>query len=121
MLIPTQSRLISSLRALNRKWRSHAEAAGPARREDPLLGRLGETIRHTWHLGVTSFGGPPVHFQIFYTRFVEQEKWVDEQTVHIYLAKDCYSEKLIDAYSTKSCLPYARVFQGRPLQRCYSA
>ena len=48
-----------------------------------MLGRLGEAIRHTWYLGFTSFGGPPVHFQIFHTRFVEQEKWVDEQTVHI--------------------------------------
>lgn len=53
-----------------------------------MLGRLSETIRHTWYLGFTSFGGPPVHFQIFHTRFVEQEKWVDEQTVHICLAED---------------------------------
>lgn len=120
MLIPTRSRLASSLRALNRKWRSHAEATGPGRRKDRMLGRLSETIRHTWYLGFTSFGGPPVHFQIFHTRFVEQEKWVDEQTVHICLAEDSYSEKLIDTHSTKSCLPYARVFPGRPLQRCYS-
>lgn len=92
MLVPTRSRLISSLRALNRKRRSHAEAAGPGRRDNPMLGRLGEAIRHTWYLGFTSFGGPPVHFQIFHTRFVEQ-KWVDEQTVHIYLAKDYYRKR----------------------------
>lgn len=53
-------------------------------------------------MGITAFGGPPVHFQIvrvqhlqyssrqsftdkpefqFYKKFVEQEKWIDEQTV----------------------------------------
>ncbi|PLB52303.1 hypothetical protein P170DRAFT_453733 [Aspergillus steynii IBT 23096] len=74
MLLPTRSRPIASLRALHRSWRSHAGAT------DPLLGRLGEVVRHTWYLGFTSFGGPPVHFQIFHARFVEQEKWVDEQT-----------------------------------------
>lgn len=40
-----------------------------------------------WDLGFTSFGGPPVHFQILHRRFVEGagfgggSKWVDEQTV----------------------------------------
>jgi chromate transport protein ChrA len=36
-------------------------------------------------LGLTAFGGPPVHFQILYKRFVEgsggRTKWIDEQTV----------------------------------------
>ncbi|KAF3230904.1 hypothetical protein TWF191_008746 [Orbilia oligospora] len=32
-----------------------------------------------WHLGFTAFGGPPVHFQIFHTRFVDRLKWIDEQ------------------------------------------
>jgi hypothetical protein len=90
MLHPTQSRLISSLRALNRKWRSHEGATDPARVEEPLFGRLIEVVRHTWYLGFTSFGGPPVHFQIFHTRFVEKEKWVDEQTVGIHLSEDWY-------------------------------
>ncbi|RDH19789.1 hypothetical protein M747DRAFT_342065 [Aspergillus niger ATCC 13496] len=80
MLLLTHSRPISSLRALHRSWRSHAGATDPARAEEPLLERLGEVVRHTWYLGFTSFGGPPVHFQIFHARFVEQEKWVDEQT-----------------------------------------
>ncbi|OJJ51930.1 hypothetical protein ASPSYDRAFT_96054 [Aspergillus sydowii CBS 593.65] len=80
MLLLTRSRLVSSLRALNRKWRSHAGATESAYAKVPLLGRLSEVVRHTWYLGFTSFGGPPVHFQIFYARFVEKEKWVDEQT-----------------------------------------
>ncbi|CEL07110.1 Putative Chromate ion transporter (Eurofung) [Aspergillus calidoustus] len=80
MLLPTRSRLSSSLQALNRKYRSHGGAASPARAEEPLLGRLSEVVRHTWYLGFTSFGGPPVHFQILHARFVEREKWVDEQT-----------------------------------------
>ncbi|OJJ01789.1 hypothetical protein ASPVEDRAFT_192075 [Aspergillus versicolor CBS 583.65] len=80
MLLPTRSQPMSSLRALHRSWRSNAGATDPARAGEPLLGRLGEVVRHTWYLGFTSFGGPPVHFQIFHARFVEQEKWVDEQT-----------------------------------------
>lgn len=26
--------------------------------------RLGSTVRQNWHMGFTSFGGPPVHFKI---------------------------------------------------------
>lgn len=81
MLFPTQSRPLSSLRALHRKWRSHGGAGAnrpPA--NDSLQSRLIEVVRQTWYLGFTSFGGPPVHFQIFHARFVEKEKWVDEQT-----------------------------------------
>ncbi|OJJ77438.1 hypothetical protein ASPBRDRAFT_190746 [Aspergillus brasiliensis CBS 101740] len=59
MLPPTRSRPISFLRALHRSWRSHAGATDPARTGEPLLGRLGEVVRHTWYLGFTSFGGPP--------------------------------------------------------------
>ncbi|KAK4446692.1 chromate transporter-domain-containing protein [Podospora aff. communis PSN243] len=32
-----------------------------------------------WDLGFTAFGGPPVHFKIYYDRFVVKEKWIDEQ------------------------------------------
>lgn len=86
MLLLTRSRLASSLRELNRTWRSHV-GANPGRAEEPLFGRLSEVVRHTWYLGFTAFGGPPVHFQIFHARFVEKEKWVDEQTVGaIYLS-----------------------------------
>ncbi|RMY71783.1 hypothetical protein D0864_10567 [Hortaea werneckii] len=37
-------------------------------------------LLHNWHLGVTSFGGPTVHFQIFNRLFVEKYQWLDEQS-----------------------------------------
>lgn len=50
-----------------------------------LAWRLSEVLVRTWDLGFTAFGGPPVHFQILYGRFVEGigagSKWIDEQTV----------------------------------------
>ncbi|KAH7104402.1 putative chromate ion transporter [Auriculariales sp. MPI-PUGE-AT-0066] len=46
-----------------------------------LMSRLREVFVHTWDLGLTSFGGPPVHFQIFHERFVQGDlHWLDEQT-----------------------------------------
>lgn len=55
---------------------------------------VAEVVSSTWDLGFTAFGGPPVHFQILYRRFVMKEDsaepgtaapgkagWVDEQTV----------------------------------------
>ncbi|KAM5355190.1 hypothetical protein ACJ41O_001836 [Fusarium nematophilum] len=41
--------------------------------------RLGSTVRQNWHMGFTSFGGPPVHFKIFYDKFAVRLRWVDEQ------------------------------------------
>lgn len=47
--------------------------------------RLVEVVNETWYLGLTAFGGPPVHFQIFHKKFVEHKEgrdpWLDEQTV----------------------------------------
>lgn len=47
--------------------------------------RVVEVVKETWYLGFTSFGGPPVHFQIFHKKFVERREnevpWLDEQTV----------------------------------------
>ncbi|PNP50916.1 hypothetical protein THARTR1_08537 [Trichoderma harzianum] len=37
------------------------------------------TIRNNWHLGMTAFGGPPVHFKIFHDKFVLKLNWIDEQ------------------------------------------
>ncbi|KAK0657378.1 chromate transporter-domain-containing protein [Cercophora newfieldiana] len=37
------------------------------------------TVRETWYLGFTSFGGPPVHFKIFHDKFVQKLQWIDEQ------------------------------------------
>lgn len=89
MLLPAPlSRYSSSLRLLRRKWRSRLESRqNPNRNQntDSLLSRLVDVFLRTWDLGFTSFGGPPVHFQILHARFVEgkggKEKWVDEQTV----------------------------------------
>ncbi|KAI1380922.1 chromate transporter-domain-containing protein [Hypoxylon crocopeplum] len=41
--------------------------------------RARETLVANWHLGLTSFGGPPVHFKIFHAKFVRKLKWIDEQ------------------------------------------
>ncbi|KAK5942154.1 hypothetical protein PMZ80_006109 [Knufia obscura] len=49
-----------------------------------LLDRISEVVKATWYLGFTAFGGPPVHFQIFHKKFVEEKDgrtpWIDEQT-----------------------------------------
>ena len=52
-------------------------------RAEPLRKRLLAVFKGTWDLGVVSFGGPPVHFQIFHRRFVQRDKhgWVSEHTV----------------------------------------
>ncbi|KZL63867.1 chromate transporter [Colletotrichum incanum] len=44
-----------------------------------LGGKLWSTIRTNCHLGLTSFGGPPVHFKIFHDKFVLKLLWIDEQ------------------------------------------
>ncbi|KAI9674087.1 MAG: hypothetical protein M1817_001905 [Caeruleum heppii] len=38
-----------------------------------------DMLKHNWHLGFTAFGGPPVHFQIFHKKFVDELHWIDEQ------------------------------------------
>ncbi|KAK2001538.1 hypothetical protein LX36DRAFT_570034 [Colletotrichum falcatum] len=40
--------------------------------------RAADVLRYNWHLGVTAFGGPPVHFSIFHDRFVKRLRWIDE-------------------------------------------
>lgn len=78
------SQALSSLARLNEKRASRvsSENEGPVK---PLPTRLLDVFLRTWDLGFTAFGGPPVHFQILHSRFVEgkgdKEKWVDEQTV----------------------------------------
>ena len=120
MLLPTRLRPISSLRALHRSWRSHAGATDPARTGEPLFGRLSEVVRHTWYLGFTSFGGPPVHFQIFHARFVEQEKWVDEQTVGMH-GFDVQYRQGLTGKSIKNSSLSVRACRDRVRPRCYSA
>lgn len=80
------SRYIAPLNSLRRKWRNqHSATTNDEADNVPLSSRLLEVFLRTWDLGFTAFGGPPVHFQILYARFVEgkggKEAWVDEQTV----------------------------------------
>ena len=49
-----------------------------------LLERCIDVGVHTWDLGFTAFGGPPVHFQILQGRFVAGVGWVDEQSVGVH-------------------------------------
>jgi len=61
----------------------------PGNREK-LRDRLLDVFLRTWDLGFTAFGGPNVHFQIFYQRFIDtggaKTPWADEQTVSDSLA-----------------------------------
>ncbi|KAI1384068.1 chromate transporter-domain-containing protein [Hypoxylon trugodes] len=41
--------------------------------------RAMDTLLVNWHLGLTAFGGPPVHFKIFHDKFVLKLKWINEQ------------------------------------------
>ena len=78
----TLSHQIASLREIAARARDD-QPAGAAQKS--LAERLVNVFVHTWDLGFTAFGGPPVHFQILHGRFVEQIKWVDEQTVRFLL------------------------------------
>ena len=71
------SHQVNSLRALANRARDRSD--GDANKSLPE--RLVDVFVHTWDLGFTAFGGPPVHFQILHQRFVAKHKWVDEQTV----------------------------------------
>ncbi|KAJ5688166.1 hypothetical protein N7536_010785 [Penicillium majusculum] len=83
-LLSPFSQCLSSLVQLNSKWGSHRASRENEGSENPLSTRLLDVFLRTWDLGFTAFGGPPVHFQILHSRFVEgkgdKEKWVDEQT-----------------------------------------
>jgi chromate transport protein ChrA len=57
-----------------------------------------QTLKVNWHLGFTSFGGPPVHFKIFHDKFVNKLKWIDEQ---IYQELFSVSQALSGPGSTK--------------------
>jgi len=67
--------------------RRERSSRDPTQASKALSSRLLDVFLRTWDLGLTAFGGPPVHFQIIYARFVEGkggEKWLDEQTVNLY-------------------------------------
>ncbi|KAH7007886.1 chromate ion transporter [Microdochium trichocladiopsis] len=46
---------------------------------DNVGSKLWNAINTNYHLGFTSFGGPPVHFKIFHDKFVQKLQWIDEQ------------------------------------------
>jgi hypothetical protein len=72
------------LKALKELITRRRNEQSSAQSTPPLSTRLSEVVLRTWDLGFTAFGGPPVHFQIIYRRFVEGKggsKWIDEQTV----------------------------------------
>lgn len=79
------SSIINALRSHTRSQCNNSFQANTER----LQWRLAELFVWTWDLGLTAFGGPPVHFQILHRRFVEGvgfsggSKWIDEQTVSV--------------------------------------
>ncbi|RVD88929.1 uncharacterized protein DFL_003093 [Arthrobotrys flagrans] len=83
MSVPdTLRRGLSALHDLRRRTRNQTTPFQANNKSLP--NRLVDVFLRTWDLGFTSFGGPPVHFQILHQRFVEgrggKQKWVDEQT-----------------------------------------
>ncbi|KAL4936251.1 hypothetical protein BDV06DRAFT_96427 [Aspergillus oleicola] len=79
----TRARLTSSLQSLRQRMLLQTNTTGDVNgsaNDDSITMRLLDVVCQTWDLGFTAFGGPPVHFQILHARFVEREKWVDEQT-----------------------------------------
>ncbi|KAF8057609.1 chromate transporter [Lyophyllum atratum] len=74
--MPSTSLILSAWQRLRR---SSSRLRNPTTPEPRLL----DVFLATYDLGFTSFGGPPVHFQIFHRRFVDgsgQTPWIDEQT-----------------------------------------
>ncbi|KAI5862478.1 chromate transporter-domain-containing protein [Durotheca rogersii] len=57
-----------------------------------------DILRAEWYLGLTSFGGPPVHFKIFHDKFVVKLKWIDDQ---LYQELFSISQALSGPASTK--------------------
>ncbi|KAI1741406.1 chromate transporter-domain-containing protein [Xylaria scruposa] len=60
--------------------------------------RAWRVFKTGWHLGLTSFGGPPVHFKIFHDKYVAKLGWIDEQ---IYQELFSLSQALSGPASTK--------------------
>lgn len=78
--------ILSSFRRVRRSPQNASMQANTGK----LGGRLAEVFARMWDLGITAFGGPPVHFQILHRRFVDGlgfgggSKWIDEQTVSLF-------------------------------------
>jgi chromate transport protein ChrA len=77
-----------------------------------LLSRCADVISRTWDLGFTAFGGPPVHFQILHSRFVDgkgKTPWIDEQTYQELFA---VCQALPGPASTKMVFSIAMIHAG---------
>ena len=59
-----------------RKWRDRILPSGAAISRFAVV----DMLAHNWYLGLTCFGGPTVHFQIFRELFVDKYRWIDETT-----------------------------------------
>ncbi|EDU50222.1 conserved hypothetical protein [Pyrenophora tritici-repentis Pt-1C-BFP] len=121
--------LISSLR---HRLNNPTTAAHSETEKETLQARFCDVFIRMWDLGFTSFGGPPVHFQILHRRFVEGKgswgsggsergengegvgegegrKWVDEQTYQELFA---LNQALPGPASTKMCFCIALLHAG---------
>jgi hypothetical protein len=71
--------------AVRRHQRDQSNSCKPNRNK--LSFRLFDVFLRTWHLGITAFGGPPVHYTIIHCRFVENQDdyapWLDERMVNL--------------------------------------
>ncbi|CAI0650993.1 unnamed protein product, partial [Colletotrichum noveboracense] len=68
-------------------------------------------FKHNWHLGLTAFGGPPVHFKILHDRFVKRLQWIDEQ---MYQELFSISQALSGPASTKMVYCINLIRHGAP-------
>ncbi|KAF4413838.1 Chromate transport protein [Colletotrichum fructicola] len=68
-------------------------------------------LKHNWHLGLTAFGGPPVHFKILHDRFVKRLQWIDEQ---MYQELFSISQALSGPASTKMVYCINLIRHGAP-------
>jgi hypothetical protein len=113
---PLMSSALSSLRAGFATLRGHNSIELPVY----WLG-IREVLARTWFLGFISFGGPPVHFQIFRQRFVEgtakEPAWIDEQT---WLELFAINQAL-PVRHPMTCLWCSDGCRARVRQRCSSA
>lgn len=100
----------------------------PRRDDSPVLPRLLAVFHRTWDLGLTAFGGPPVHFTILHRRFVQvssltaasdegnkttigADAWLDEQTFQELFA---VAQSLPGPASTKMLFSIALIHAGVP-------
>ncbi|KAI3321196.1 chromate transporter-domain-containing protein [Xylariaceae sp. AK1471] len=71
--------------------------------------RASRVFKANWHLGLTAFGGPPVHFKIFYDKYVTKLGWIDEQ---VYQELFSLSQALSGPASTKMLYSINLICEG---------